>query len=282
MKMIKKQVLSSTPNLEKKIVCDKQVLKAVRKISKLNLLSKYDGMIRFRKYDSQMNTGEEHIANIKHRLSKKDINKVKRLLLNPTCYKNGEFLNQRNTYVLKGKFGKNKKLPYLDRLVYLIGGDLNNEVLKFEAKELDVISLQGSKVARYKSLEPHSDFKLYNESGFKKLEDLKSFIGYIKDKEAVVTEVKKQKQKENAPLLFNLAEIQNECTKVFKIKPDETLEIIQNLYEKKLVTYPRTDARVLSTAVAKEITKNLNGISRGCKDEEIQNNKFYISLPYLP
>ena len=112
--------------------------------------------------------------------------------------------------------------------------------------------------------------KLYNEAGFKKLEDLKAFIDYLKDKEAVVTEVKKQKQKENAPLLFNLAEIQNECTKVFKIKPDETLEIIQNLYEKKLVTYPRTDARVLSTAVAKEITKNLNGISRGCKDEEIQ------------
>ena len=113
--------------------------------------------------------------------------------------------------------------------------------------------------------------KLYNESGFKKLEELKYFIDCLKDKEAVITEVKKQKQKENAPLLFNLAEIQNECTKVFKIKPDETLEIIQNLYEKKLVTYPRTDARVLSTAVAKEITKNLNGISRGCKDEEIQS-----------
>lgn len=113
--------------------------------------------------------------------------------------------------------------------------------------------------------------KLYNESGFKKLEDLKEFIKYLKDKKALVTEVKKQKQKENAPLLFNLAEIQNECTKVFKIKPDETLEIIQNLYEKKLVTYPRTDARVLSTAVAKEITKNLNGISRGFKDEEVQD-----------
>ena len=112
--------------------------------------------------------------------------------------------------------------------------------------------------------------KLYNETGFKKIEDLKAFINYLKDKEAIVTEVKKQKQKENAPLLFNLAEIQNECTKVFKIKPDETLEIIQNLYEKKLVTYPRTDARVLSTAVAKEITKNLNGISRGFKDDEIK------------
>ena len=111
---------------------------------------------------------------------------------------------------------------------------------------------------------------LYNESGFKKEEDAQKFILSLKDKKAIVKEVKKTKQKENAPLLFNLAEIQNECTKRFKIKPDETLEIIQTLYEKKLVTYPRTDARVLSTAVAKIITKNLNGIAKGYKDEEIQ------------
>ena len=112
--------------------------------------------------------------------------------------------------------------------------------------------------------------KLYNDSGLKKEQDAKDFIIYLKDKKAVVTEVKKSKQKENAPLLFNLAEIQNECTKRFKIKPDETLEIIQNLYENKLVTYPRTDARVLSTAVAKEISKNLNGIAKLYKDEEVQ------------
>ena len=112
--------------------------------------------------------------------------------------------------------------------------------------------------------------KLYNESGFKKEEDAKNFILSLKDKIAVVTEIKKSKTKENAPLLFNLAEIQNECTKRFKIKPDETLDIIQNLYEKKLVTYPRTDARVLSTAIAKVISKNLNGIAKGYKDEEVQ------------
>ena len=112
--------------------------------------------------------------------------------------------------------------------------------------------------------------KLYNDSGFKKLEDANKFIESLENKKAVVVEIKKSKQKENSPLLFNLAEIQNECTKLFKIKPDETLEIIQNLYEKKLVTYPRTDARVLSTAIAKEITKNLNGIAKGFKDEEIQ------------
>ncbi len=112
--------------------------------------------------------------------------------------------------------------------------------------------------------------KLYNEAGFKKEEDAKDFIFNLKNKKAVITDIKKTKTKENAPLLFNLAEIQNEASKRFKIKPDETLEIIQNLYEKKLVTYPRTDARVLSTAVAKVISNNLNGLAKGFKDEEIQ------------
>ena len=115
---------------------------------------------------------------------------------------------------------------------------------------------------------------LYNETGFKSEENAKKFISSLAGKKAIITELKKSKQKENAPLLFNLAEIQNECTKVFKIKPDETLEIIQELYEKKLVTYPRTDARVLSTAIAKEIGKNLNGLYKNFKDEEIS---LYIS-----
>ena len=126
---------------------------------------------------------------------------------------------------------------------------------------------------------------LYNESGLKKEKDAIDFIKSLDGKKAIVTEVKKTKQKENAPLLFNLAEIQNECTKRFKIKPDETLEIIQNLYEKKLVTYPRTDARVLSTAVAKVITKNLNGIALHYQNEEAQklikqmkDNKYSTNL----
>ena len=113
--------------------------------------------------------------------------------------------------------------------------------------------------------------KLYNEVGLKKEEEAKQFISLLAGKKARVVELTKKKQKENAPLLFNLADIQNEGSKRFKIKPNETLEIIQNLYEKKLVTYPRTDARVLSTAVAKEIAKNLNGLARGFKDEEIQS-----------
>ena len=112
--------------------------------------------------------------------------------------------------------------------------------------------------------------KLYNDNGFKKEDDAKEFIKILENKEAVVKEVKKSKSKENAPLLYNLAELQNECAKKFKLKPEETLDVIQNLYEKKLVTYPRTDARVLSTAVAKEISKNLNGIYKRFDNEEIK------------
>ena len=114
---------------------------------------------------------------------------------------------------------------------------------------------------------------IYNDVGFKNEGDAISFIKTLKDSnaEATVLEFTKKTQKENAPLLYNLAEIQNECSKKFKISPDQTLEIIQLLYEKKLVTYPRTDARVLSTAVAKEIKKNLNGLAKGYKDDEIQN-----------
>lgn len=112
--------------------------------------------------------------------------------------------------------------------------------------------------------------KLYNESGFKKEVDANDFIKSLQGKVATVKEVKKSKIKENAPLLYNLAELQNECAKRFKLKPEETLDVIQNLYEKKLVTYPRTDARVLSTAVAKEISKNLNGIYKGFDNAEIK------------
>ena len=110
--------------------------------------------------------------------------------------------------------------------------------------------------------------KLYKENGFKNRQDAKQLIDDLKaDNEPLtcrILSIEKKKEKKNPPLLFNIAELQNECSKRFKISPDETLRIVQELYEKKLVTYPRTDARVLSTAVAKEITKNLNGL---CKYE---------------
>ena len=105
---------------------------------------------------------------------------------------------------------------------------------------------------------------LYKENGFNKKEDAQKLIDELKIEppavKAVICKAEKKKEKKNPPLLFNLAELQNTCSKLFKISPDETLKIVQELYEKKLVTYPRTDARVLSTAVAKEIYKNISGL----------------------
>ncbi len=108
-------------------------------------------------------------------------------------------------------------------------------------------------------------FDLYKENGFKTEEKAKELIAYLSEEEPLqctIESVEKKKEKKNPPLLYNLAELQNDCSKRFKISPDETLRIVQELYEKKLVTYPRTDARVLSTAVAKEISRNLNGLSK--------------------
>lgn len=105
---------------------------------------------------------------------------------------------------------------------------------------------------------------LYKENGFLKREEAQKFIENLKQKEPAlltVKEIKKKKETKNPPLLFNLAELQNECSKRFKISPDQTLSVVQELYEKKLVTYPRTDARVLSSAVAKEIFKNIKGLT---------------------
>jgi DNA topoisomerase III len=113
---------------------------------------------------------------------------------------------------------------------------------------------------------------LYSESGFSKenvAAEAKEYILKNKDN-AVISEISKKTIKENAPLLFNLAELQNECTRRYKISPDDTLKAAQTLYEKKMLTYPRTDARVLSTSAAKEISKNLNGIVKGNNQEYIK------------
>ncbi len=116
-------------------------------------------------------------------------------------------------------------------------------------------------------------FDLYKENGFKEREKAEELTSYLSDEPPLtcqIVSIEKKKEKKNPPLLFNLAELQNECSKRFKISPDETLRVVQELYEKKLVTYPRTDARVLSTAVAKEIHKNLNGLM-----------KYEPAVPYL-
>ena len=114
---------------------------------------------------------------------------------------------------------------------------------------------------------------LYKENGFKQKEKAEELVSYLNSDQPVqgqISAIEKKKEKKNPPLLFNLAELQNECSRRFKISPDETLKIVQEMYEKKLVTYPRTDARVLSTAVAKEIHKNLNGLM-----------KYEPAVPYL-
>ena len=104
---------------------------------------------------------------------------------------------------------------------------------------------------------------LYKENGFKEREPAENLIRHLLEepRKAIVYSIEKKKENRNAPLLYNLAELQNDCSKYFKISPDETLRIAQELYEKKLTTYPRTDARVLSTAVSKEIYKNIKGLT---------------------
>ena len=106
---------------------------------------------------------------------------------------------------------------------------------------------------------------LYKENGFRKKEDAEALIAKLKQVdpyEGVVAAITRRREKKNPPMLYNLAELQNDCSRMFKISPDQTLQIAQELYEKKLTTYPRTDARVLSSAVAKEINRNLTGLTK--------------------
>ena len=124
--------------------------------------------------------------------------------------------------------------------------------------------------------------KLYKDNGFLDKKDAQEFIKYLEDgsnNETIVVSSYKRQEKKNPPLLYNLAELQNECSKRFKLSPDETLKVVQDLYEKKLVTYPRTDARVLSSAIAKEIYKNIGGLNNytpisGFANEIMQGKKY--------
>ena len=115
---------------------------------------------------------------------------------------------------------------------------------------------------------------LYKENGFKEKKHAEELIRMLESEQPLscrVEKVERKKENKNPPLLFNLAELQNVCSKLFKISPDETLSIVQDLYEKKLVTYPRTDARVLSSAVAKEIYKNIGGLNNYTPLSEFAN-----------
>ena len=132
---------------------------------------------------------------------------------------------------------------------------------------VSILDCQGSRVeGEFRAVEGSDWYlspKLYKENGFKEKKDAQELIHRLSANpplQAVVEKIERKTENKNPPLLFNLAELQNECSKLFKVSPDETLKIVQELYEKKLVTYPRTDARVLSTAVAKEIYKNIRGL----------------------
>lgn len=150
---------------------------------------------------------------------------------------------------------------------------------------LSNISLEGENFeGEWRAVEGSKYFQsplLYKENGFKKREDAEKLIQDLSTEQpltAVVDKIERKKENKNAPLLFNLAELQNVCSKLFKISPDETLRIVQELYEKKLVTYPRTDARVLSTAVAKEIYKNINGLKHYSIAAEAAEEAYNLGL----
>lgn len=168
----------------------------------------------------------------------------------------------------------------------------------------NTMELQGTTLeGEWKAVEGSAYYqspKLYKENGFLKKEDAKELMAALSESTefqeneneqtyqntegliAAVEKVEKKKEQKKPPLLYNLAELQNDCSKFFKISPDETLRVVQELYEKKLVTYPRTDARVLSTAVSKEITKNIKGLMNipGVRNfaEEILQKELYKGL----
>lgn len=139
------------------------------------------------------------------------------------------------------------KIPFYRILLQI---DIEGHGCSFEWK-----AVEGSKY--------YQSPQIYKDNGFLKEEEADAFIRFLLEEpkqEPVIEKIEKKKETKNPPLLYNLAELQNDCSRLFKISPDETLRIAQELYEKKLTTYPRTDARVLSTAVAKEIQKNIGGL----------------------
>lgn len=157
---------------------------------------------------------------------------------------------------------------------------------------VNALDIQGNSVeGEWKAVEGSMFFqspKLYKDNGFKEKADAEKLIqdlinGRPKEEwRALVENMEKKKETKNPPLLYNLAELQNDCSKLFKISPDQTLQVVQELYEKKLVTYPRTDARVLSSAVAKEIHRNISGLQNMplVKEfaEEILRNGSYTKI----
>ena len=184
-------------------------------------------------------------------------------------------LSLKYSYTVKNYLGKDKCVISVGRVMTCVLGMIvrrEREIRQFVKSSFyrvvaNVELADGTFEAEWKAVEGSRYYNsplLYKENGFNKEEDAKALIDFFKEGCDKVTltidKVEKKKENKNAPLLYNLAELQNDCSRLFKISPDQTLQIAQELYEKKMVTYPRTDARVLSTAVSKEIYKNISGL----------------------
>lgn len=183
-------------------------------------------------------------------------------------------LTLKYSYSIKNYLNTDKAVVSVGRVMTCVLGMVVNrerEIREFVKIPFYRILMQariaGSDVSlEWKATEESAYFqspKLYKDNGFLQEADADAFIAKMEEapvEPARIEKLEKKKETKNPPLLYNLAELQNDCSRLFKISPDETLRIAQELYEKKLTTYPRTDARVLSTAVAKEIRKNLKGL----------------------
>ena len=180
-------------------------------------------------------------------------------------------LTLKYSYPVKTFLGRDKAVISVGRVMTCVLGIVVNREREIRGfvktpfyRVLQNLQLSGHSFdAEWRSVEGSKYFQsplLYKENGFLKRESAEELIAYMGPGKPVVDSVTRKKETKNPPLLYNLADWQNDCSKFFKISPDETLRVVQELYEKKLTTYPRTDARVLSSAVAKEIHKNLGGL----------------------
>lgn len=209
-------------------------------------------------------------------------------------------LTLKYSYAVKNYLGKDRCVISVGRVMTCVLGMIvrrEREIRQFVKTPFyrvigNIKLADGTFEAEWKSVEGTKYFNsplLYKENGFKEEKDAKHLIEELSGDYADMNEkglqlvsvvkVEKKKESKNAPLLYNLAELQNDCSRLFKISPDQTLQIVQELYEKKLVTYPRTDARVLSAAVSKEIDKNISGLKnipsmKGFAENILQNGSY--------
>ena len=220
-------------------------------------------------------------------------------------------LTLKYSYAVKSYLGKDKCVISVGRVMTCVLGMIvrrEREIRQFVKTPFyriigNVALADGTFEAEWKAVEGSRYFNsplLYRENGFKEEKDAKKLVeelsadGVVQHTEQtavgqgysesgtpllLIQKVEKKKENKNAPLLYNLAELQNDCSRLFKISPDETLKIVQELYEKKMVTYPRTDARVLSTAVSKEIGKNISGLKniptmKGFAEQILQSGSY--------